>query len=158
MGRLVSDVGTDVGSRARPQPGMRLSIPVFEERSMTIAADPGRLAEARDWAHRAAEQAGLGEADAYQVRLAVSEAVANAIQHGSQSSGDSIRIAAFESDGSLVFEVRDGGTFVAPLSRATIDDESGRGLELLTLMMDEVHISSTGEGSLLRFAKRLDVR
>jgi anti-sigma regulatory factor (Ser/Thr protein kinase) len=128
---------------------------VFEEQSMTIDADPERLGEAREWAYRAATKAGLGEADCYQVKLAVSEAVANAIQHGSQGDGDQIGIAAFESEGSLVFEVRDNGTFVAPLNRATVDDESGRGLELLTLMMDEVHISSTGEGSLLRFAKRL---
>jgi anti-sigma regulatory factor (Ser/Thr protein kinase) len=128
---------------------------VFEEQSMTIDADPERLGEAREWAYRAATKAGLGDADCYQVKLAVSEAVANAIQHGSQGDGDQIGIAAFESEGSLVFEVRDNGTFVAPLNRATLDDESGRGLELLTLMMDEVHISSTGEGSLLRFAKRL---
>jgi anti-sigma regulatory factor (Ser/Thr protein kinase) len=132
--------------------------PVFEDQAMTIDAKPERLEEARDWAHRAAIQAGLGDADCYQVKLAVSEAVANAIEHGSQSDGDRIRIAAFEAGGSLVFEVRDNGTFVAPPARATIDDESGRGLELLTLMMDEVHITSTGEGSLLRFAKRLDVR
>lgn len=122
---------------------------------MTIDAKPEHLAEARDWAQRAAADAGLDEADCYQVKLAISEAVANAIKHGSQSAGDRIRIAAFESDGSLVFEVRDNGTFVAPPSRATIEDESGRGLELVTLMMDEVHITSTGEGSLLRFAKRL---
>lgn len=122
---------------------------------MTIDADPERLGEAREWAHRTASQAGLGETDCYQVKLAVSEIVANAIQHGSKDRGDQIGIAAFESDGSLVFEVRDSGTFVAPLNRATIDDESGRGLELVTLMMDEVHISSTGSGSLLRFSKRL---
>lgn len=123
---------------------------------MTIDAKPERLAEAREWAQRAAAEAGLCEADCYQVKLAISEAVANAIKHGSQSAGDRIRIAAFESDGSLIFEVRDNGTFVAPMNRATIEDESGRGLELVTLMMDEVHISSTGEGSLLRFSKRLD--
>jgi anti-sigma regulatory factor (Ser/Thr protein kinase) len=114
------------------------------------------LAEAREWAERAASEAGLDATDCYQVKLAISEAVANAIQHGSQSTGDSIRISAFESEGLLVFEVRDNGTFVVPMSRATTEDESGRGLELVTLMMDEVHMTSTGEGSLLRFAKRLD--
>jgi anti-sigma regulatory factor (Ser/Thr protein kinase) len=128
---------------------------VFEEQSLTIDADPERLGEAREWAHRAAVRAGLDESDCYQVKLAVSEVVANAIQHGSTHSGDQIGIAAFEADGSLIFEVRDNGTFVAPLNRATIDDESGRGLELVTLMMDEVHISSTGDGSLLRFSKSL---
>jgi anti-sigma regulatory factor (Ser/Thr protein kinase) len=136
MGKLVPDVG-------------------IEEQSMTIDANPERLGEAREWAHQAASRAGLGDADCYQVKLAVSEAVANAIQHGSQGHGDQIGIAAFEADGSLVFEVRDKGTFVAPLNRATIDDESGRGLELLSLMMDEVHITSSGEGSLLRFSKKL---
>jgi serine/threonine-protein kinase RsbW len=128
---------------------------VFKEQAMTIDADPERLGEARDWAHRAASDAGLDDAGCYQVKLAVSEAVANAIEHGSQSPGDSIRIAAFEAEGALVFEVQDNGTFIAPPARATVEDESGRGLELLTLMMDEVHISSTGDGSLLRFAKRL---
>jgi stage II sporulation protein AB (anti-sigma F factor) len=134
---------------------MRLLTPVFEEQAMTIDAKPERLGEAREWAQRAAAEAGLTEADCYQVKLAISEAVANAIQHGSQSTGDSIGISAFESDGSLVFEVRDSGTFVAPMSRATTEDESGRGLELVTLMMDEVHITSTGEGSLLRLSKKL---
>jgi serine/threonine-protein kinase RsbW len=129
---------------------------VFEEQTMLIDAKPERLGEARDWAHRAATDAGLDQAGCYQVKLAVSEAVANAIQHGSPSSGDSILITAFEADGTLTFEVRDRGTFVAPPARATLDDESGRGLELLSLMMDEVHISSTGDGSLLRFGKRLD--
>jgi anti-sigma regulatory factor (Ser/Thr protein kinase) len=127
----------------------------FEDKAMTIDANPERLGEARDWAYRAASQAGLDDADCYQIKLAVSEAVANAIEHGSQSRGDQIGIAAFEDNGALVFEVRDSGTFVAPLTRPTLDDESGRGLEMLSLMMDEVHISSTGDGSLLRFAKRL---
>ncbi len=139
-----------------PWAEMRLLSPVFEQRTMTIGADPERLAEAREWAQLAAAEAGFGETDCYQVKLAISEAVANAIQHGSHNRSDSIHIDAFEHDGSLVFQVRDNGTFEAPLARASIDDESGRGLELLTLMMDEVHITSTGEGSLLRFAKRLD--
>jgi len=131
------------------------SPPVFEEQTLNIDARPERLGEARDWAQRAAADAGLGEADCFQVKVAISEAVANAIQHGSPRVGDSIQINAFESDGSLNFEVRDNGTFVEPRSRATTEDESGRGLELVTLLMDEVHITSTGEGSSLRFSKRL---
>jgi len=122
---------------------------------MTIDADPGRLHEAREWAMRVAADAGLEEPDCYQVRLAMSEIVANAIKHGSKASSDHIRIEAFQRDGALVFEVRDTGTFVARSARATLEDESGRGLELVALIMDEVHMSSTGDGSLLRFAKRI---
>lgn len=127
-----------------------------EPPSITIGADPGRLADAREWAARIAAESGLGASDCFMVKLALSEAVTNAVQHGS-SVGDraAVEIAAFQADGALVFEVRDHGTFVAPEVRATAESESGRGLELLTLTMDEVHISATPGGTVVRFAKRL---
>lgn len=137
--------------------GMRLLNPVFEVRTMTIEADPGRLQEARDWAMEAAADAGLPEPDCYQVKLAMSEAVANAIKHGSRVATDHITIDAFREDGSLVFEVRDtvGFRMAPPRPRAGVDDEGGRGLELLAVMMDEVRLTSIGDGTRLRFAKRL---
>jgi anti-sigma regulatory factor (Ser/Thr protein kinase) len=123
---------------------------------MSMEADPGCLQEARDWAFQVAAAAGLSEPECFQVKLAMSEAVSNAIKHGSRTRSDCIRIEAFERDGVLVFDVRDEGTsFVAPLSRATDQDESGRGLEVLDLMMDEVYVRSGAQGSVLRFAKRL---
>jgi serine/threonine-protein kinase RsbW len=135
---------------------MRLLKPLFEERAMTIDARPERLQEARDWAHDAAAAAGLGEVDCFQIRLAMSEAVTNAIEHGSRGPGDVIRVEAFVRDGRLMFEVSDTGTFIASLSGSTLDSESGRGLEVLAVIMDEVHITAGGRGSVLRFAKRLD--
>lgn len=152
MGTLESDASP------RPRSGveMRLLSKVFEPRAMLIDANPERLAEARQWGFEAATEAGLAESDCHQVKLALSEAVSNAILHGSPAVGDTIGIDAYQEEGSLVFEVRDNGTtFVAPRERATVDDEGGRGLELLALMMDEVHVTSTGEGSLLRFSKKL---
>ncbi|MEX2023937.1 MAG: ATP-binding protein [Thermoleophilaceae bacterium] len=123
---------------------------------MTIEANPGRLREAREWARQAALDAGFDEAGCYQMRLAMSEAVANAIQHGSQARSDCIRLEAFEDDGALVFEVRDTGTFTPrPGVPSGVEAEGGRGLELLALMMDEVQLSSTAEGSRVRFSKRL---
>lgn len=122
---------------------------------MTFEADPQRLGEAREWARDVAEQAGLDEPDCFQVRLAMSEAVANAIQHGSQTASDCIRVEAFREEGLLVFEVSDTGTFVAPTTHSTDDDESGRGLEVLSMIMDDVGMSSRNGGSVLRFAKRL---
>ena len=62
---------------------------------------------------------------------------------------------AFQRDGALVFEVRDTGSFVAPDAPSTDEDESGRGLEVLALTMDEVHIAATDEGTLVRFVMRL---
>ena len=42
----------------------------------------------------------------------MSEAVTNAIQHGSRSPTDPIRIVVTEESGALVFEVLDTGRFV----------------------------------------------
>jgi anti-sigma regulatory factor (Ser/Thr protein kinase) len=135
---------------------MRLLKPLFETRVMTMEAHPQRLQEARDWAQQAAADAGLDEPDCFQVRLAMSEAVANAIQHGSSEQSDCIRIQASQRNGSLVFEISDTGRFVAPVAHSTHEDESGRGLEVLAMIMDEVQMTSAGDGSVLRFAKRLN--
>lgn len=134
---------------------MKVLSSVLEKRAIEIEADPRRLREARDWAFEAAAAAGLAGPECFQVQLAMSEVVANSIQHGSSSVDDRIRIAAFQQDGALVFEVRDRGVFRPPLAPARLDDEGGRGLELLALIMDEVRISSGDDGSLLRFSKRL---
>jgi stage II sporulation protein AB (anti-sigma F factor) len=142
---------------SRPWNEMRLLKPLFQTRAISMEADASRLQEVRNWAGQAAVDVGLSESECFQVRLAISEAVANAIKHGSSSRGDCIRIEAFEREGALVFEVRDNGTFVAPLARATAteEDESGRGLDVLGVIMDDVEMTSTGGGSVLRFAKRL---
>jgi len=130
--------------------------PLAESRAITIGADPVRLAEARDWAARVAAESGLEPGDCFMVKLALSEAVTNAIQHGSEAgAGDAVEIAAFEEGGALVFEIRDRGTFVASEMRTSSESESGRGLELLTLTMDEVHIDASPGGTVVRFAKRL---
>jgi serine/threonine-protein kinase RsbW len=125
----------------------------FSPREHSISADVARVKEARDFAERCAADFGLGEDDRYQVRLAISEAVTNAIQHGSSSSSDPIRISAAEEAGALVFEVTDTGRF-RPRVRRGVLPESGRGLEFMRLVMDEVDLRPGTDGTLLRISKR----
>ena len=129
---------------------------MFAERDLSIDADLRWLREAREWAERAAREFGLGPDECYQVKLAMSEAVANAIQHGSRTPEDIVHISARERDGALVFEVRDTGTYVEPRSVPAEMSERGRGLTLVGLVMDEVELQPGDDGSVLRFAKRLD--
>jgi anti-sigma regulatory factor (Ser/Thr protein kinase) len=126
---------------------------VFTPREHSISADVARLKEARDFAERCAAEFGLAEEDRYQIRLAMSEAVTNAIQHGSSSPSDPIRIVVAEESGALVFEVIDTGHF-RPLVRRGAFPESGRGLEFMRLLMDEVDLQPSLSGTLLRFIKR----
>jgi anti-sigma regulatory factor (Ser/Thr protein kinase) len=125
----------------------------FTPREHSISADVSRLTEARDFAERAAREFGLGEEARYQVKLAISEAVTNAIQHGSSSPTDPIRIVVAEEAGALVFEVIDTGRF-RPRVRRGVLPESGRGLEFMRLLMDEVDLRPGLTGTLLRISKR----
>jgi anti-sigma regulatory factor (Ser/Thr protein kinase) len=126
----------------------------FRAREHSIRADVNLLKEARDFAERAAAEFGFDAYARAEVKLALSEAVTNAIRHGSRSPEDPVRILVAEESGALVFEVVDTGNFVPRVVRGRLP-ESGRGLEFMRLMMDEVDLRSTRRGTLLRMVKRL---
>jgi anti-sigma regulatory factor (Ser/Thr protein kinase) len=124
-------------------------------RAHEIRADLSQLKEARDFAGRAAADFGLSSEACYQVKLAVSEAVTNAIQHGSASPDAPVHITINEEPGALVLEVVDTGRFVPRVTRRGDMPESGRGLEFMRLMMDEVDLRTGNSGTHLRLSKRL---
>jgi anti-sigma regulatory factor (Ser/Thr protein kinase) len=126
----------------------------FKPREHSILADLRLLKEARDFAERAAADFGLDGAACYDVKLAMSEAVTNSIQHGSSSPTDPNKIGIAAEGGSLVFEVRDTGRFRPRVTRRGELSESGRGLEFMRLVMDEVDLRPGNGGTLMRFAKR----
>ena len=127
----------------------------FKPREHSILADLRLLKEARDFAERAAAEFGFGAAACYDVKLAMSEAVTNAIQHGSSSPSDPIKIGIAAEGGALVFEVRDTGRFRPRVRRRGGElSESGRGLEFMRVLMDEVDLRPGDGGTLMRFAKR----
>jgi anti-sigma regulatory factor (Ser/Thr protein kinase) len=127
----------------------------FESREHSINADLSRLKEARDFAERAAEEHGFDSAGVYQLKLAMSEAVTNAIQHGSSSDEDPIHLRAAVEGDALAFYVQDTGR----LEPGSVTGEGsllegGRGLEFMRRLMDDVDLRPGAEGTVLRFAKR----
>jgi anti-sigma regulatory factor (Ser/Thr protein kinase) len=126
----------------------------FRPREHSIQADLSLLKEARDFAARAAEDFGFDGAACYDVKLAMSEAVTNAIQHGSSSPSDPIKIVVAGEGGALVFEVLDTGRFRPRVTRRGELTESGRGLEFMRVLMDEVDLRAGNGGTLMRFSKR----
>ncbi len=136
-------------------PSSNRSAIAFGRREHSIRADLARLKEARDFAERAAIAFGLPSDACYQVKLALSEAVTNAIQHGSSSPEDPVRIVVTGEPGALAFEVVDTGRFVPRVARRGDMPESGRGLEFMRLLMDEVDLDPGERGTRLRLVKRL---
>ena len=125
-----------------------------DRRQHSINADLSRLKEARDFAERAAADFGLEGETLYMVKLAMSEAVTNAIQHGSSAPSDPIRLTVLVEGDALVFEVEDTGHIVPRVRRRGEVPESGRGLDFMRQLMDDVDVRPRPEGTLLRFAKR----
>ena len=66
-----------------------------------------------------------------------------------------MRILVVEEPGALAFEVVDTGRFVPRVTRRGDMPESGRGLEFMRLMMDEVDLDPGEGGTRLRLVKRL---
>ena len=124
------------------------------KQKLEIPAELERLRETREWANQVALGHGLSEDDCFQVKLAMSEAVTNAIVHGSSQETDVVRIVACMGEEELVFEVSDPGRVDAgdPVERIA---EGGRGLELVSMIMDEVQLVRREGGGSLRFSKRL---
>jgi serine/threonine-protein kinase RsbW len=129
----------------------------FGRQEMTITADLSRLAEIRRFTDRACRAYGFPPDVCFQIKLAMSEAVANAIEHGSTTPDDPIRLQVVYEGDALAFYVSDGGTFIEPSMVYDHDlmDERGRGLGFIELLMDDVSINPSPEGTVIRFAKRL---
>jgi anti-sigma regulatory factor (Ser/Thr protein kinase) len=66
-----------------------------------------------------------------------------------------VRILVSEESGALVFEVVDTGRFVPRVTRRGDMPESGRGLEFMRLLMDEIDLDPGERGTRLRLVKRL---
>jgi anti-sigma regulatory factor (Ser/Thr protein kinase) len=126
----------------------------FKNREQLISADLSCVKQARDFAEEVAADYGFDANARYQLKLAMSEAVTNAIQHGSSSNTDQITIWAMDEDGALTFYVRDTGQFIPRVRSGGDMPESGRGLEFMRRLMDEVDLQPGADGTLVRFSKR----
>jgi anti-sigma regulatory factor (Ser/Thr protein kinase) len=127
----------------------------FTGAELKLPAELSRLPDARSWADTAAEQFGFDEMVRYQIKMAVSEGVANAVEHGSASSRDEIQLRAVAEGDLLAFYIRDTGKFIPRISPRGDMPERGRGLAFLGQLMDEVDIKPSANGTELRFCKRL---
>ena len=127
----------------------------FSRRELTLPAELSRLPEVRAFAERSALEYGFAADVAFQIKSAASEAVANAIEHGSAGPEDEVALEAVDEGGAFVLYVRDRGSFRPRVSRGTDLPERGRGLQFLGQMMDEVDVRPGRDGTEVRLAKRL---
>jgi anti-sigma regulatory factor (Ser/Thr protein kinase) len=112
---------------------------------------------ARSIVRDAAGDHGLNGEDTWDLMLATSEAVANAILHGSWC-GDASRgvlLIVEVDEASISIEVCDCGTFDAELRPAAQDDLGGRGIPIIAALADHFELVPEPSHTRVRFGKRL---
>jgi anti-sigma regulatory factor (Ser/Thr protein kinase) len=112
---------------------------------LRLRPDPADLTQARDFASDAASQFGLGHAERYDFTMAASEAVANALEHGLPCWDGTIHLWTREEEETLVLGVRNAGEFIfrpPPLDPLA---ERGRGLTMISKLVDELALMRVGD-------------
>ncbi len=105
--------------------------------------------------------------EAEDVKVAVSEAVTNAIVHGYEGREGVVVLEAFSYDNTVMLSIRDKGCGIEDIAKAkeplftTKPDEerSGLGFTVMESFMDSLHIESgPGDGTTVTMTKRIGSR
>jgi anti-sigma regulatory factor (Ser/Thr protein kinase) len=120
-----------------------------ERMELTLPAEPESLGYMRRALGRWLRVAGTDDAETYEILVACGEACANAVAHAYPAGeGSSYVVEAHRRDGAIEVEVRDFGRWRAPRV-----DSKGRGLRLISQLVDELVIDRAATGVVVRMRR-----
>jgi len=120
-----------------------------------LPAAPTSTPQARALVRSAASRLRLDGSTTWELMLATTEAVANAIEHGEPCDPRGIFLRLEAVDGSFEVEVRDCGCFAGEARSAKPDQQGGRGMPIIASMMDSLEVLRGTGATRVRFEKRL---
>ncbi len=125
------------------------------DREIWLRPERASASVAREFAGDAAQDLGCDRAATEALRLGITEAVANAVEHGAPCENGLISVSLYIEAGCFTTEIRDCGDFKPARQPADSLEERGRGLSLMFAVMDSVEIESAPGQTVVRLAKRL---
>ncbi len=126
--------------------------PVSDRFEVELPAQPESLAAVRGLMRRWLRHAGSSDEEIAEVTTACGEACTNAIEHAGAGGSSSFQMeGALTSGPGVEVVVRDFGAW-----RPGRDDDHGRGLELMEALMDEVQVTASQEGTVVRMQRKLN--
>lgn len=131
------------------------------ERTLTVRARADQMSRLRTLVCELVRPLGLSESALFDLKVAVGEALANAVRHGSSSDADDIDATVSAYDDRVIVSVRDQGTGFdgSAVSGDDVYASGGRGVMFMRALADAVEFSrSEGAGTLVRLTKRLPVQ
>ena len=123
-------------------------------RETWLPATPASAAAARAIVREAAADAGLEGEPTWDLALATTEAVSNALRHGKAWPNDCILLVTQRSSGGLRVEICDLGTFDSPPKPAAREATSGRGMQIIAALVDRLEVEYGDGRTLVRLEKR----
>jgi anti-sigma regulatory factor (Ser/Thr protein kinase) len=120
------------------------------EISLTLAAEPGSLAQLRRRLARFLHATGATEVEQYEITLTICEAAGNAIEHAYGPGDATYEVQVAFHGGELTATVRDSGSW-----REKRGEHRGRGLSIIEDLMDEVAVERDDAGTLIRMRRRI---
>ena len=127
------------------------------ETTVTIEPEYDQIAQARDAVTDRAIAAGMSEADVWDTRVAITEALANAIEHGARASDNKIHVRIAEERGELRLDVAGGGRG-AGTPPPTRGPDRGRGIAIMSGTVDSMRLTHERDRNLIELAKSLHGR
>lgn len=127
------------------------------EHEFVFPATVEELAAARRRIAIFAEVAGLEGSDLFELSVAVAEALANAVVHGSPHRGqDEVRVRFFCYEDEIAVEVMDHGRGLrtSPLSIPAASETSGRGMHFMRALTDAVQFTCGPYGTHVLLVKK----
>ena len=125
-----------------------------EKNRLEIPSQGARVGEVRAFVGEVAKNCGFTEEEVFDVKLAVSEACANAIEHGSpRGSNNCVYVECHCNEDDLLISIKDEGVFKRNLVYGT-NGIRGRGIFLMLALMDKVTIDESRRGTTVNLVKR----
>jgi anti-sigma regulatory factor (Ser/Thr protein kinase) len=115
--------------------------PPDSQHELRVLPEASELQRVRSFADEAAERFGLNSRERQDFKLATSEAVANAMEHGHPCSDGTIHLWVSERPRRLTLGVRDAGRFVPKPATADPLRDRGRGFVMMDGLVDVVALS-----------------
>jgi serine/threonine-protein kinase RsbW len=121
-----------------------------------LPSAPASATEARALVRDAASELRLDGPTTWELMLATTEAIANAVEHGEPCDRRGIFLRMEVIDGSFEVEVRDcGGCYPADSRSSKPDEQGGRGMSIIAAIMDRLEIVPSTGLTRVRFEKRV---
>lgn len=134
---------------------MNKSVNKSFQHQLVIPSLGSKLAQVRQFVEKVAQQVGFSEAEVFDIKVAVGEACANAIEHGSPlGKANKVTIDIHYNNNCLLIEVKDEGVFKPrfPAFDSQLNYR-GRGIPFMLALMDEVEIKESPHGTTVKLMK-----